>query len=53
MLACLGIYADDVCLPVVPMFHANAWCFPFSSTMTGVKQVFPARILDPESLLDG
>ena len=29
--------------PVVPMFHANAWCFPFSCTLVGAKQVFPAR----------
>ena len=53
VLASLGIYADDVCLPVVPMFHANAWCFPFSSTLTGVKQVFPGPHMDPETLLDG
>jgi fatty-acyl-CoA synthase len=46
------MYADDVCLPVVPMFHANAWCFPFSCTMTGVKQVFPGPHLDPVSLLE-
>ena len=51
--ACLGIRADDVSLPVVPMFHANAWCFPFSSTMSGVKQVFPGPHLDPVTLLDG
>ena len=51
--ACLGVRADDVSLPVVPMFHANAWCFPFSSTMAGVKQVFPGPHLDPETLLDG
>ena len=51
--ACLGTRADDVSLPVVPMFHANAWCFPFSSTMSGVKQVFPGPHLDPVTLLDG
>ena len=51
--ACLGITADDVSLPVVPMFHANAWCFPFSSTMAGVKQVFPGPHMDPVTLLDG
>lgn len=51
-IGCLGICADDVCLPVVPMFHANAWCFPFSCTMTGVKQVFPGPHLDPISLLE-
>ena len=52
VIGCLGMYADDVCLPVVPMFHANAWCFPFSCTMTGVKQVFPGPHMDPASLLD-
>ena len=52
VIGCLGMYADDVCLPVVPMFHANAWCFPFSCTMTGVKQVFPGPHMDPVSLLD-
>jgi fatty-acyl-CoA synthase len=44
--------ADDVCLPVVPMFHANAWCFPFSSVLAGVKHVYPGPHLDPVSLLD-
>ncbi|MGZ8688179.1 MAG: AMP-binding protein, partial [Gaiellaceae bacterium] len=48
----LGMSADDVCLPVVPMFHANAWCFPFSSLLAGVKHVYPGPHLDPESLLD-
>ena len=32
------------------MFHANAWCFPFSCTMVGAKQVFPGPHLDPQSL---
>jgi fatty-acyl-CoA synthase len=52
MVASIGGYADDVYLPVVPMFHANAWCFPFACTLNGVKQVFPGPHLDPESLLD-
>jgi fatty-acyl-CoA synthase len=51
--ACLGVTADDVSLPVVPMFHANAWCFPFSSTMAGSRQVFPGPHMDPVTLLDG
>ena len=51
--ACLGVTADDVSLPVVPMFHANAWCFPFSSTMVGARQVFPGPHMDPITLLDG
>jgi fatty-acyl-CoA synthase len=32
---------SDTVLPVVPMFHANAWGLPFSCTMIGAKQVFP------------
>ncbi len=48
----LATRLDDVCLPVVPMFHANAWCFPFSSLLSGVKHVYPGPHLDPESLLD-
>src|SRR5262249_2619946 len=51
-IGCLGMHADDVCLPVVPMFHANAWCFPYSCTMSGVKQVLPGPHLDPVSLLE-
>jgi len=48
----LGLSCDDVALPVVPMFHANAWCFPFSSILAGVKQVYPGPHLDPISLLE-
>lgn len=43
--------ADKV-LPVVPMFHANAWGHPFVATMVGATQVFPDRFLDPMSLID-
>src|SRR6266516_4572309 len=42
----------DVLLPVVPMFHANAWGYPYIATMLGARQVFPGPHLDPESLLD-
>jgi fatty-acyl-CoA synthase len=34
------------------MFHANAWCFPFSCALVGTKQVFPGPHLDPVSLLE-
>ena len=47
----LAIQESDVTLPVVPMFHANAWGLPFSSTLVGAKQVFPGPHLDPVSLL--
>jgi fatty-acyl-CoA synthase len=30
-------------LPVVPMFHVNAWGLPYSAALTGCKLVFPAR----------
>jgi fatty-acyl-CoA synthase len=37
----------DTVLPVVPMFHANAWGFPHASVMMGAKIVFPGRFMDP------
>jgi fatty-acyl-CoA synthase len=48
----IGISVDDAILPVVPMFHANAWGYPYVATMTGSKLVYPGPHLDPESLLD-
>jgi len=47
----VGITERDVVLPVVPMFHANAWGFPFNCSFVGAKQVFPGPHLDAESLL--
>jgi fatty-acyl-CoA synthase len=48
----LGIQETDTVLPVVPMFHANAWGFPFTCTFVGAKQVLPGPHLDPPSLLE-
>lgn len=48
----LDLSYDDVILPVVPMFHVNAWGLPYVSTMTGAKQVYPGPHMDAESLLD-
>ena len=48
----LGLREGDVLLPVVPMFHVNAWNTPYSSLMTGVKQVFPGPRLDGEGLYE-
>lgn len=45
-----NISASEVVLPVVPMFHANAWESPFSATLTGAKLVLPGGKLDGESL---
>ncbi len=42
----------DRVLPVVPMFHANAWGLPFSSALVGAGQVHPGPHLDPPSLLE-
>lgn len=42
----------DIFLPVVPMFHANAWGVPFICALAGASQVHPGPHLDPVSLLD-
>lgn len=47
-----AISEHDCVLPVVPMFHANAWGLPFTATLVGSKQVFPGPHLEPDSLLD-
>jgi len=46
----LGISADDVVLPVVPMFHVNAWGLPYACPMAGAKMVMPGPKLDGQSL---
>lgn len=53
MMSCTGgsISERDVVLPVVPMFHAGAWGFPFCCAFAGATQVFPGPYLDAESLL--
>lgn len=56
-LACL--FADgiamrerDVCMPAVPMFHANAWGFPYAALMAGAALALPCRQTDPGSLIE-
>ena len=53
LLSCggMGITERDVVLPVVPMFHASAWGFPYICAFVGATQVFPGPHLDAESLL--
>ena len=46
----LGIGSADVVLPVVPMFHVNAWGLPYSAPLVGAKLVFPGPALDGKSL---
>ena len=48
----LAIRNADCVLPMVPMFHANAWGLPFACALVGAKQVHPGPHLDPISLLD-
>jgi fatty-acyl-CoA synthase len=48
----LDLRRTDTLLPVVPMFHVNAWGLPYIAAMTGVKLVMPGCHLDPASLLD-
>jgi acyl-CoA synthetase (AMP-forming)/AMP-acid ligase II len=48
----LSIGPGDCVLPVVPMFHANAWGMPHAATAVGAKQVFTAGALDPRGLVD-
>ena len=35
--------ADDVYMPITPLFHAHAWGFPYAATLLGTKQVYPGR----------
>jgi acyl-CoA synthetase (AMP-forming)/AMP-acid ligase II len=42
--------ARDTILPVVPMFHVNAWGLPYAACMVGAKLVFPGPFLDGRSL---
>ncbi|MEP6609396.1 MAG: AMP-binding protein, partial [Burkholderiaceae bacterium] len=46
----LNLSARDVILPVVPMFHVNAWGLPYIAPMIGAKVVFPGPHLDGKSL---
>jgi acyl-CoA synthetase (AMP-forming)/AMP-acid ligase II len=47
-----GLQARDVVLPVVPMFHVNAWGLPYSAALTGAKLVFPGAQLDGKSVYE-
>ena len=44
--------ARDAVLPVVPMFHVNAWGIPYSAALTGCKLVFPGPGLDGKSIYE-
>ena len=48
----LGVGADDVVMPVVPMFHANAWGMVFACPAAGASMVMPGSQLDGASLFE-
>ncbi|KOY83087.1 long-chain fatty acid--CoA ligase [Lysinibacillus macroides] len=48
----IAIRESDVVLPVVPMFHANAWGLPFASVGFGATQVLPGPMFTPQLLLE-
>ena len=48
----LNMSARDAVLPVVPMFHVNAWGLPYSAAMTGCKMVFPGPAMDGKSIFE-
>ncbi len=48
----LDISSKETVLPVVPMFHINAWCLPYASLMAGAKLVLPGPKLDGASLYE-
>ena len=50
-LANFAIFPTDNLLPVVPMFHAAAWGYPFAATAVGAKLTYPGPDLTPEGLL--
>src|SRR5690348_5559415 len=46
----VAIKHSDVVMPVVPMFHANAWGFPYACAMAGASMVMPSRFVAAEPL---
>jgi acyl-CoA synthetase (AMP-forming)/AMP-acid ligase II len=48
----LNVSARDTILPVVPMFHVNAWGLPYAAAMTGAGLVFPGAALDGKSVYE-
>ena len=45
-----GLRERDIALPIVPMFHANAWGLPYAAAMAGSKMLLPGPRMDPASL---
>ncbi|MGP4863989.1 fatty acid--CoA ligase [Psychrobacter sp. T6-5] len=43
-----GARYNDVYMPMTPLFHVHAWCWPYGATMIGLNQVYPGRYLAPK-----
>ena len=48
----VNLKSIDSIMPVVPMFHANAWSFAFSAPMAGAKMVMPGPLMDGASIYE-
>ncbi|XAH21121.1 3-(methylthio)propionyl-CoA ligase [Xylophilus sp. GW821-FHT01B05] len=48
----MNLSASGAVLPVVPMFHVNAWGIPYSAMLTGCKLVFPGPAMDGKSIYE-
>ncbi|ALI28531.1 Long-chain-fatty-acid--CoA ligase [Mycolicibacterium fortuitum] len=48
----LDVSCGDTVLPIVPMFHANAWGLPYAALMAGANVVMPDRFMDGASLIN-
>jgi fatty-acyl-CoA synthase len=51
MVDSYGISESDVILPIVPMFHVNAWGFPYAAMMVGADLVLPGPAMGAEDLM--
>lgn len=48
--ACFALRDNDIVLPIVPMFHANAWGLPYAAWMAGADLLMPGQFLQAEPL---
>ncbi|GAA2896744.1 long-chain fatty acid--CoA ligase [Pseudonocardia halophobica] len=46
-----GLAERDVVLPIVPMFHANAWGIPYGALLAGADLVFPGPNMTPQAIV--
>jgi fatty-acyl-CoA synthase len=52
MTDCFALSERDVILHIVPMFHANAWCLPYTGAMLGATQVFAGPNPQPRDIVE-